>query len=330
MNQDMQIRRWCFGRAIWVMTLFAVTITSLQGCVPVLPPVADAGADRTVRCPDGIILDGTASSSYGGESLRFSWAQISGPADAKVINANAMTASFDALMPGTFEFVLTVSNDLGSDEARVRITVLEAGMGEFDCTEGDPPVDEPDPPAQPTPTPTPVPSDEVLVESNFSTGSEDWTLRSNGRFTEPTWNSAEGQIEKFFNIGSGVGYFVAPREYYGDFSDAFGGTLRFDLGSSFVTNKPSPLVIITSPLGELTFGNNEQPGRGEKAYTLLLDSRTSWMLQGENRLATDEEIMMILEVMAGLEIRGDFQANSARARGWLDNVQILRPGRFRR
>ncbi|HEV2489900.1 MAG TPA: PKD domain-containing protein [Candidatus Acidoferrales bacterium] len=89
---------------------------------PNLPPVADAGADQTLRCagPGGarVTLDGSKSSDPDGDTLSFVWKDEAG-------NVVGMTAVAQLTVTvGTHTFTLIVTDSAGlSDTATTQVTV---------------------------------------------------------------------------------------------------------------------------------------------------------------------------------------------------------------
>ncbi len=90
------------------------------------PPVANAGANRTVGSGAAVTLDGTASSDPNGEPLAFAWTQTAGPAQA-LTGAATATATFTAptvAVDTLLTFRLTVTDPRsGTSSANVNITV---------------------------------------------------------------------------------------------------------------------------------------------------------------------------------------------------------------
>jgi hypothetical protein len=89
-----------------------------------LPPVANAGPDKTVEHTELVTLDGTAST---GGNLQYSWQQTSGD-PVKLIAPNTAQPEFTAPdvpigQTKTLTFQLTVSNSNGQNSASVTITV---------------------------------------------------------------------------------------------------------------------------------------------------------------------------------------------------------------
>ncbi len=91
------------------------------------PPVADAGASRTVRAGSKVKLSGLNSRDPEGEALYYAWSQVRGSKVA-LLDVNNSEASFQAphvSEPRTFRFKLRVTDKKGADSvpAYVDITV---------------------------------------------------------------------------------------------------------------------------------------------------------------------------------------------------------------
>jgi len=95
-----------------------------------MPPVANAGPDRTVNGQDTVTLDGTKSTGVG--SLAYSWKQISG-VPVQLLYAGTASPQFvapDVPVGGTqvLVFSLEVSNGLGKSADQVEITVIHPNV----------------------------------------------------------------------------------------------------------------------------------------------------------------------------------------------------------
>lgn len=95
-----------------------------------MPPVANAGPDRTVNGLDTVTLDGTKSTGVG--SLTYSWKQISG-VPVQLLYAGTAQPQFvapDVPVGGTqvLVFSLEVSNGLGKSADQVEITVIHPNV----------------------------------------------------------------------------------------------------------------------------------------------------------------------------------------------------------
>ncbi len=95
-----------------------------------LPPVADAGLNRTLSEFGNVALDGTASADPDGVIATFEWQQVSGPG-VTLENPNTAAPFFAAPgVPGPTQisFELTVTDNEGAhDTSTVAITIVPAG-----------------------------------------------------------------------------------------------------------------------------------------------------------------------------------------------------------
>jgi hypothetical protein len=90
-----------------------------------LAPVANAGANRTAKIGDTVILDGSAStnpSGYG--SLSYNWKLTSTPPGSSTVLYwyDTVKPQFTVDVPGNYVLTLTVSNGGGSDTAIVTVS----------------------------------------------------------------------------------------------------------------------------------------------------------------------------------------------------------------
>uniref|UniRef100_UPI001FF45A61 DUF5060 domain-containing protein n=1 Tax=Telluribacter sp. SYSU D00476 TaxID=2811430 RepID=UPI001FF45A61 len=87
-------------------------------------PTVNAGADQTVSLPqNSATLTGTANDPDG-SIISYQWVQTSGPNNAILTDANSNRLIASELVPGTYTFRLTVTDDKGAssvDEASVKV-----------------------------------------------------------------------------------------------------------------------------------------------------------------------------------------------------------------
>ncbi len=84
-------------------------------------PVADAGPDQTGAAPGTITLDGSASYDPDGDTLTYSWEQVSGPS-VSISGMTSARATFTALEGQIYIFRLTVK-DPGGLQSTARVTI---------------------------------------------------------------------------------------------------------------------------------------------------------------------------------------------------------------
>ncbi|HEX6426257.1 MAG TPA: PKD domain-containing protein [Niastella sp.] len=91
------------------------------------PPVANAGADRTITlsATNPLLLDGSASSDPDGTVQLYNWQRSTGPNMPVIVAPNAAQTPVTGLMAGVYEFQLTVTdNDGATASDSVVITVV--------------------------------------------------------------------------------------------------------------------------------------------------------------------------------------------------------------
>lgn len=119
--------------------VFTLTVVDANGSasddvtVTVLPeppnqtPTANAGSDQIIILPDTEATIIGAGSDSDGSIQSYLWQKISGP-EATLTGENQATLSLSALVEGTYEFQLTVTDDDGATGTDVvQISVLPAG-----------------------------------------------------------------------------------------------------------------------------------------------------------------------------------------------------------
>lgn len=91
------------------------------------PPIADAGADRTVSLFETVQLDGSASFDPDGDPLTYAWVLVSRPAgsQAALTDSSAVRPTLVIDAPGTYALQLVVHDGQASSEADVVILRTE-------------------------------------------------------------------------------------------------------------------------------------------------------------------------------------------------------------
>lgn len=106
-----------------------VTVTVLPEIVNIAP-VANAGADRTIKLPTNSLNITGSGSDQDGTIASYSWSKVSGPA-ATITNGNLPTVSLSNLVEGVYVFRLTVRDDkgaTGSDDVRVTVNAADVNQ----------------------------------------------------------------------------------------------------------------------------------------------------------------------------------------------------------
>lgn len=101
-----------------------MTGNTLAACVGNIPPLARAGNDQ-LTSETFTILNGSTSTDPDGTISTYLWEQVSGPNGATFSNTNQQVTILTSLVPGTYRFRLTVTDNLGSVSSdEVDVTVL--------------------------------------------------------------------------------------------------------------------------------------------------------------------------------------------------------------
>jgi large repetitive protein len=100
-------------------TTSSVTITVLRQNNP---PVANAGSDVHAYVGDDVVLNASSSYDPDGDSITFTWTQVSG-ASVQIFNASTAQPFFTPTTSGVFGFKVTVSDGQVSASDNVTVTV---------------------------------------------------------------------------------------------------------------------------------------------------------------------------------------------------------------
>ena len=97
-------------------------------------PVIEAGTDQTVTLPGKAILHGSATDPDGGQTLRATWAKVSGPGSVTFGNAAALDTTAEFSMEGTYLLRLTVGDGSATVIDDLIIRVKPAPAAPFTIT----------------------------------------------------------------------------------------------------------------------------------------------------------------------------------------------------
>ena len=82
--------------------------------VPNIPPVANAGTDKTITLPTNSITVTGSGSDADGTVTGYQWTKISGPASYNIVNATSAVTDLTGLVQGVYQFQLTVTDNNGA------------------------------------------------------------------------------------------------------------------------------------------------------------------------------------------------------------------------
>lgn len=161
-------------------------------------PVTEAGADQSVTAGSQVTLDGSGTSDPDGDTLTYSWTQVSGPS-AAISNANQAVAQVQtqAGPSATYVFELTATDPSGASNSD-RVTIQTLGQGGVVVPVNSPPVADAGPDAT-------IASGATLVRLD-ATGSSD----PDGDTLSFRWTQVSGSNVTLRNSNLANATFSAP------------------------------------------------------------------------------------------------------------------------
>ena len=91
-------------------------------------PTANAGVDKTVTLPASTVSLAGSGTDVGGSVTAYAWSKVSGPAGGTIASPTAATTNITALVQGTYQFQLKVTDNGGlTGTDLVQVTVSAAG-----------------------------------------------------------------------------------------------------------------------------------------------------------------------------------------------------------
>lgn len=173
---------------------------------------------------------------------------------------------------------------------------------------------------------TPPAPDQEAISSNFDSGPEGW-LVAGGSFDragvvvfQTTDGNPDGYVEA---TGTGAWYWIAPPEYRGDFSAAYGRFLKFDLNNDDTggSRNLAKLVILDGGGHSIFFDGSYAADPSWTSYSIRLDETELWLNTADNQRVTKDVIESVLADLQQVKIRG-WHLSTATGGGGLDNVSI--------
>lgn len=165
--------------------------------------------------------------------------------------------------------------------------------------------------------------------STFDVDDEGWMIvgDAQGGSANPTYNSTGGNpgghISATDDVTGGTWFFSAPEKFLGDRTGAYGTELTFDLIQDSTSSQYINTDIwLRGATLNLAFDTSYNPGRDWTSYAIAIDENAGWrvgVIGGP--MATQSDIMAVLQDVRALEIRGEFRTGGDR--GGLDNVVFV-------
>ena len=167
----------------------------------------------------------------------------------------------------------------------------------------------------------------ALGESNFDGDLEGWTIQGDPEATWPKIVSAgpeNGAAETKDAATGDTMYWVAPADFLGDVSDAYGGRLNFEHKGSAGEPYNADELILEGAGITLTY-NNPEPNPDTTNFELesisILATNTGWRNATANRDAYYSDFTAVLGNLTALKIRAEY-VNGVDYH-WLDNVFLF-------
>lgn len=93
----------------------AIVTVAVNAAIPTnTPPVANAGADKTITLPvNTVVLTGSGTDANG-SVVGYQWTKIAGPAQFAILTPNASQTVINSLVEGVYKFELKVTDDEGA------------------------------------------------------------------------------------------------------------------------------------------------------------------------------------------------------------------------
>jgi len=166
--------------------------------------------------------------------------------------------------------------------------------------------------------------------STFAADEEQWTV-AGGSFelTGPLGWRFEGGSPDGFVAASGddAWYWLAPPQFFGDASAAYGGVLKFDVNH----NQPAlncvqatRLVVLNGGGGALYYDAPYKPKTTWTSYTVRLHETELWFDEATGSRATQAQMRAALGDLSQLKIRGGFiMCGRSPQTGGLDSVELV-------
>ena len=158
---------------------------------------------------------------------------------------------------------------------------------------------------------------EPVISNEFSNGPDGWTIwgDAGGVLVVPEYSEdggvQNGYIYAIDEVTGGVWYFVAPKSYNGNRSDAYGKSLSFSLKQSGLNDQfDSPEahhIILEGSDFNIVFDTENHPGTDWTDYKVEISADAGWTINTmDGEKATEAQIKEVLANLLSFRIRGEF------------------------
>ncbi|MFO1428573.1 MAG: PKD domain-containing protein [Candidatus Competibacteraceae bacterium] len=216
-----------------------------------IPPVAEAGADQTVKTGALVTLDGSGSRDYNGDPLTYRWTWAEQPQGSSAVLSDPTTVkpTFTATVAGDYIISLVVND--GKDDSSPDTVTVSAASGNA------PPV------ANAGPAQTVKVGARVTLDGSASSDADGDLLTYHWTLTSKPANSTAG-------LANATG---AKPSFTADLEGAYEATLVVNDGQ--VDSSPAGVTIVATP-GNIPPVANAGPDQNVRTGTLVtLDGRAS-------------------------------------------------------
>ncbi len=167
-----------------------------------------------------------------------------------------------------------------------------------------------------------------LAASDFETGPEGWWVAGDPASPIPAWfpsgGNPGGWIEATENRAGVVIFWIAPADFLGDKSAAYGGTLRFDVQrapSSPPSDHSSDVILMGNGLMlYVDAGSDPAPQPQWTRYSVPLIETAGWRHFNTDAPPTADEFRGVLASLDSIQIRAEYSGQVDTT--GLDNVAL--------
>ena len=164
----------------------------------------------------------------------------------------------------------------------------------------------------------------VRITSNFDSDDDGWTVgggkfgRSGVATQHPTGGSWGGELTC---SGSGNWYWLAPPQFLGNMSSAYGQHLSFELSqSSHKSPRSDRLVELVGGGHSLYMDGRYYPAQAWTGHSVRLHESEEWMDASTRKRASKAQVEEVLADLSQIKIRGWYSSN--KGVGGIDNVRL--------